>query len=121
MSRNPLGFNSDGDTLQSLNAEIDDLYKEVEELHQETAILMGLMSGSCAYFLQQLMVGHRQETGLSAEACEQIVVNALKRIVSSQERFGYDFLAEIQAVLQKMSRPIALDPYLEQVIGQQKQ
>jgi hypothetical protein len=99
---------------QELNQEIEDLYLEVEELHRESALLTGLMAGSYAYFLQRLMLGHQGESGLSAQECEQIVVDALKRIRSSQSRFEYDFLSEIQAALQKMSRPLPLDPYLDQ-------
>jgi hypothetical protein len=100
---------------QELNQEIEDLYLEVEELHRETAVLMGLMAGSYAYFLQRLMLAHQDSSGLSAQDCEKIVVDALKRVQSSQNRFEYDFLSEIQAVLQKMSQPLSLDPYLEQI------
>ena len=112
MFGNSHALNNSNDDIQSLNQEIDELYKEVEDLHQETAMLMGIMAGSYAYFLQHLMLGHQHQTGLTVEVCEQIVVDALKRIQSSQERFGYDFLAEIQAVLQKMNQPIPLEPYL---------
>jgi hypothetical protein len=100
---------------QQLNQEIEDLYLEVEELHRETALLTGLMAGSYAYFLQKLMLGHQGQAGLSAEECEQIVVDALKRIQSSQKRFELNFLAEIETVLQKMSQPLPLEPYLQQM------
>jgi hypothetical protein len=100
---------------QELNQEIEDLYLEVEELHRETAILAGLMAGSYAYFLQRLMLAHQDQTGLSSQDCEKIVVDALNRVQSSQNRFEYDFLSEIQAVLQKMSQPLSLDPYLQQI------
>jgi hypothetical protein len=79
---------------QQLNQEIEDLYLEVEELHRETALLTGLMAGSYAYFLQKLMLGHQGQAGLSAEECEQIVV---------------------ETVLQKMSQPLPLEPYLQQM------
>lgn len=100
-----------GDLLMELNREIDDLYLEVEALHEETALLQGLMAGSCAYFMHQLMLAHQGQNGLTAAACEQIVVDALKRMQSTQERFGYEVLSEIEAVLQKMSRPLSLEPY----------
>lgn len=100
---------------QELNQEIEDLYLEVEELHRETALLTGLMAGSYAYFLQHLMLGHQSQTGLSTQDCEKIVVDALMRVQASQNRFEYDFLSEIQAVLQKMSQPLSLDPYLQQI------
>jgi hypothetical protein len=99
------------DRLQALNQEIDDLYLEVEELHHETAVLQGLMAGSCAYFMQQLMLGHQSQTGLTAQVCEQIVINALQRILSTQNRFGYEVLPEIEAVLEQMSQPLSLDRY----------
>lgn len=118
-SGNSQELNASNDDLQSLNQalnqEIEELYQEVEDLHRETAMLMGLMAGGYAYFLQRLMLAHQQPMGLTPDACEQIVVDALKRILSSQERFGYDFLAEIQAVLQKMHQPMPLDAYLARV------
>lgn len=101
---------------QELNQEIEDLYLEVEELHRETALLTGLMAGSYAFFLQHMMLAHQNQMGLSAQDCEKIIVDALKRVQSSQDRFEYDFLSEIQAVLQKMSQPLSLDPYLQQIL-----
>jgi hypothetical protein len=101
--------------IEALNREIDDLYHEVEELHHETEMLQGVMAGSCAYFIHQLMLGHQSQQGLSSEQCQRIVVDALKRILSSQKRFEYDFLTEIEAVLAKMSQPAALNDYLEKI------
>ncbi|OLP20360.1 hypothetical protein BST81_01100 [Leptolyngbya sp. 'hensonii'] len=111
----------DREDLQSLNREIDDLYAEVEDLHQQTAMLTGFLAGGYAYFLQRFMLAHQQQTGMTPEVCEQIVVDALKRILSSQKRFEFDFLAEIQTVLNKMSQPIPLDPYLGQIEDSKQQ
>lgn len=120
MSQNLPEFNSrdEDNNPELLNQEIEALYEEVEDLHRETDVLTGLMAGGYAYFLQQLMRGHQHQTGLTAEACEQILLDALKRILSSQERFGYDFLTDIQSALQKMSQPLALEIYLQKIDGQ---
>ncbi|MBW4552856.1 MAG: hypothetical protein KME35_17355 [Aphanocapsa sp. GSE-SYN-MK-11-07L] len=98
-------------SIEALNREIDDLYREVEELHHETAMLQGVMAGSCAYFIHQLVLGHQSQQGLSPEQCQQLVIDALKRIRSSQNRFEYDFLTDIEAVLDKMHLSNALKDY----------
>ncbi len=93
--------------------EIKSLIDEVDELRHENAVLLGLMSGGYAYFFRQLMVGHQNLQGLSAEVCDRILVDALKRVMSTQARFGYDYLAEIEAALEKMTMTVPLKPYLE--------
>ncbi len=102
-------------SIEALNREIDDLYHEVEELHHETAMLQGVMAGSSAYFIHQLMLGHQSQQGLSAEQCQQLVVDALKRLRSSQNRFEYDFLTDIEAILEKKYPSNPLKDYLEQI------
>lgn len=95
------------------SAEIsEDIQQELEALRHENALLMGLMTGGYAYFLRQLMVGHQH--GLSAAACEQAIVDALKRVLSTQERFGCEYLAEIEDVMSKMTQTVALEPFLQQ-------
>jgi hypothetical protein len=94
------------------SAEIpEDLQQELETLRHENALLMGLMTGGYAYFLRQLMVGH--QNGLSAADCEQTIVDALKRVISTQERFECEYLAEIDAILSKMTQTIALEPFIQ--------
>lgn len=89
----------------------EDLQQTLETLRHENALLMGLMTGGYAYFLRQLMVGHHH--GLSAVQCEQAIVDALKRVLSTQERFDCEYLADIEAILLKMTHATALEPYLE--------
>jgi hypothetical protein len=89
----------------------EDLQHELETLRHENALLMGLMTGGYAYFLRQFMVGFQK--GLSAADCEQAIVDALKRVLSTQDRFDCEYLADIEAILAKMSHTVALDPYLE--------
>jgi hypothetical protein len=89
----------------------EDLQQELETLRHENALLMGLMTGGYAYFLRQLMVGH--QNGLSAADCEQTIVDALKRVISTQERFECEYLAEIDAILSKMTQTIALEPFIQ--------
>jgi hypothetical protein len=95
------------------SAEIpEDLQQELEALRHENALLMGLMTGGYAYFLRQLMVGH--QNGLSAADCEQAIVDALKRVLSTQERFGCEYLTEIEDVMSKMTQTTALAPFIQQ-------
>ncbi len=89
----------------------EDLQQELETLRHENALLMGLMTGGYAYFLRQLMVGH--QNGLSAADCEQAIVDALKRVISTQERFDCEYLTEIEAILSKMTQTIALEPFIQ--------
>jgi hypothetical protein len=91
----------------------EDIQQELETLRHENALLMGLMTGGYAYFLRQLMVG--QLNGLSVADCEQAIVDALKRVLSTQERFGCEYLAEIEAILSKMTQSVSLQPYLKKI------
>jgi hypothetical protein len=93
--------------------EIKSLIDEADELRHENAVLLGLMAGGYAYFFRQLMLGHQTSDGLSAEVCDRILVDALKRVMSTQARFGYEYLAEIEAALEKMTMTVPLTPYLE--------
>jgi hypothetical protein len=93
--------------------DINSLINEVDELRHENAVLLGLMAGGYAYFFRQLMMGHQTAQGLSAEVCDRILVDALKRVMSTQARFGYEYLAEIEAALEKMTMAVPLKPYLE--------
>lgn len=89
----------------------EDLQQELEALRHENALLTGLMTGGYAYFLRQFMVG--LHNGLGAVACEQAIVDALKRVLSTQERFDCEYLADIETILLKMTHTVALEPYLE--------
>jgi hypothetical protein len=89
----------------------EDVQQELDALRHENALLMGLMTGGYAYFLRQFMVGH--QNGLSAQACQQAIVDALKRVLSTQERFDCEYLADIEAILLKMTHTVALEPYIE--------
>jgi hypothetical protein len=88
----------------------EDVQQELDALRHENALLMGLMTGGYAYFLRQFMVGY--QNGLSAEDCEQAIVDALKRMLSTQDRFDCEYLADIEAILLKMTHTVALEPYI---------
>ena len=88
---------------------------DLSTLLEEHKLLLGLMVGGSAYFLRQLMIGHQSGQGLTAQECEQAIVDALKRIHATQERFGYEYLSEIEAVLHKMSQTVPLAPYVQKV------
>jgi hypothetical protein len=88
-----------------------DIQQELDTLQHENALLMGLMTGGYAYFLRQFMVGC--QNGLSTSDCEQAIVDALKRVLSTQDRFACEYLADIEAILLKMTHTVALDPYVE--------
>lgn len=105
----------------SLNREIDTLYEEVEELHGETGMLMGLMAGSFAFFIKQLMAAHQSQTPIAPHQCEQMVIDALRRMVSTQHRFDADLVSEIRATLKKMNQAESLQPYLDKAISQYEQ
>jgi hypothetical protein len=90
----------------------EDIQQELDTLRHENALLMGLMTGGYAYFLRQFMVGG--QNGLSAADCDQAIVDALTRVLSTQERFDCEYLAEIEAILLKMTHTVALEPYVEQ-------
>jgi hypothetical protein len=101
------------DSHPNLNdSNIEELLQELEVLRQENSVLQGLMMGGYAYFLRQFMVGHLTSNGLAASICEETILDALQRILSTQNRFGYEYLSEIEAVLQKMTQTVPLDPYL---------
>lgn len=101
------------DILSKLNDEIDELYAEVEALHEETDLLLGLMSGSFAYFMSRLMTAHQAGQSISPEQCEQIVIDALRRVLSTQNRFNYDLICEIQTTFSKIDETHLLLSYLE--------
>jgi hypothetical protein len=89
--------------------------EEIELLLHENDILLGLMAGSYAYFLRQLMVGQQSPEGLSPGVCEQTIIDALRRVQSTQLRFGYEYLQEIETALSKMTQTLPLEPYLSQI------
>lgn len=91
--------------------------EELELLRYENEILLGLMAGGYAYFMRQLMVGQQTPEGLSPQVCEQTIVDALRRVRSTQERFGYEYLVEIEAVLERMTQTLPLASYLSQGEG----
>ena len=101
--------------MQQDPKDIDAQEQELELLRQEKMILLGLMAGGYAYFLRQFMIGHHNPAGLSPDLCEQTILDALKRVISTQERFGYEYLSEIEAALARMSQAHPLAPYVKQV------
>jgi hypothetical protein len=94
---------------------MEELYQELELLRHENDILLGLMAGGYAYFLRQLMVGQQTPDGLSPDVCEQTIIDALRRVQSTQTRFGYEYLEEIEAVLARMTKTLPLASYLESI------
>ena len=93
---------------------ISDL-EELELLRYENDILLGLMAGGYAYFLRQLMIGQQSPEGLSSFVCRQTIIDALRRVQSTQTRFGYEYLQEIEAVLEKMTQTLPLKSYLSEI------
>ena len=93
---------------------MEELYQELELLRHENDILLGLMAGGYAYFLRQLMVGQQTSEGLSSDVCKQTIIDALQRVQSTQTRFGYEYLEEIEAVLARMTKTLPLASYLEE-------
>ncbi len=91
----------------------EELYRELELLRHENDILLGLMAGGYAYFMRQLMVGQQTPDGLSSDVCEQTIIDALRRVQSAQARFGYEYLEEIEAVLNRMTKTMPLESYLK--------
>ena len=59
---------------------MEELEQELEALRQENTLLQGLMTGGYAYFLHHFMIGHQSQMGLTSNACEQIVIDAIKRV-----------------------------------------
>ena len=104
------------DSTAALNREIDELYEEVEALHDESGMLLGLMSGSFAFFIKHLISAHQSGEALEPEACERMVVNALQRVLSTQNRFDYDLISEIQNTFRKMDETGMLTQYLDKAI-----
>jgi hypothetical protein len=94
-----------------------DIQEELDALRHDNALLLGLMAGGYAYFLRQFMIGH--QNGLSAADCEQTILDALKRVLSTQERFSCEYLAEIEAALAKMTQTVPLEPYLQKITAPQ--
>lgn len=94
---------------------MEDLYQELELLRHENDILLGLMAGGYAYFLRQLMVGQQSPNGLPPDVCEQTIIDALRRVQSTQTRFGYEYLEEIEAVLNRMTKTLPLPSYLKKI------
>jgi hypothetical protein len=94
---------------------IEALQQELDTLRHDNDVLLGLMTGGYAYFIRQFMVGHQSTEGLSAAVCEQTILDALKRVISTQERFGCEYLSDIAATLAKMSQTVPLEPYLQQL------
>lgn len=95
----------------------EELQKELDALRHDNALLLGLMAGGYAYFLRQLMIGHQK--GLSPADCEQTILDALKRVLSTQERFSCEYLVDIAAALAKMTQTVPLEPYLEKITAAQ--
>jgi hypothetical protein len=101
---------------------IEELQQELEALRHDNDVLLGLMTAGYAYFIRQFMVGHQSAQGLSAAVCEQTILDALKRVISTQERFGCEYLNDIAAILAKMTQTVPLEPYLKQLSeGETKQ
>ncbi|WP_299416051.1 hypothetical protein [Acaryochloris sp. IP29b_bin.148] len=94
---------------------MEELEQELETLRQENTLLQGLMTGGYAYFLHHFMVGHQSQMGLTADACEKIVIDALKRVLSTQNRFDCEYLSEIEAILNQMTTVVPIEPYLQQI------
>jgi hypothetical protein len=95
----------------------EDLQEELDALRHDNALLLGLMAGGYAYFLRQFMIGHQK--GLSAADCEQTILDALKRVLSTQQRFSCEYLEEIEAALAKMTQTVPLEPYLQKIAAAQ--
>lgn len=108
---------SSPDTLEMLNQEIHELYEEVEDLHAETGMLMGLMAGSFAYFSKYLLAASQSDQGLSPEECESIWMEAIGRVLSTQRKFDYDLVKEIRDTLGKMKGAPDLQQYFDQAIA----
>jgi hypothetical protein len=94
---------------------MEELETELEVLRDENATLLGLMAGGYAYFLRRFIIGHQNQNGLTPEECEDTIMDALRRVMSTQERFGYEYLEEIESVLEKMTT-VSLKPYLQKSI-----
>lgn len=109
------GLDHDVNCLLPSLSTMENLEQELEALRQENTLLQGLMTGGYAYFLHHFIVGHQSEMGLSAEACEKIVVDALRRVLSTQDRFQCEYLSEIEAILNKMTTVVPIEPYLQKV------
>ncbi|NJK42078.1 MAG: hypothetical protein HC934_13495 [Acaryochloridaceae cyanobacterium SU_2_1] len=92
---------------------MQDSEQELNDLKGENSLLLGLMVGGYAYFLHHLMLGHQNEQGLSAATCEQIVVDALKRVLTTQDRFACEYLDDLEKTLAQMTRVLSLEPYLQ--------
>ena len=105
------------DSPTDLNREIDDLYEEVESLHDETGMLLGLMSGSFGFFLKHLITAHQGGDAIAPEDCEQMVIDALRRVLSTQHKFNYDLISEIRDVMLKMDESGSFARYLDKAVS----
>ena len=99
---------TEGNAAQTADAEL-------ELLRYENDVLLGLMAGGYAYFLRQLMIGQQSAEGLSPLVCKQTIIDALRRVQATQTRFGYEYLQEIEAVLEKMTQTLPLESYLSEI------
>lgn len=91
------------ESLDNLNREINGLYEEVEDLHGETGMLMGLMAGSFAYFSKHLLAASQAGKSISPDECEAIWLDAIKRVISTQKKFDYDLVKEIRSIIGRMN------------------
>jgi hypothetical protein len=96
---------------QELDQEVEDAYLEIEELHQLTALLLGVIGGSVAYFTHHLIQAHQSGAGLPPETCAALVQDSLRRLQSTQTRFGVNLRQEIEAVLIRLESTQSLDTY----------
>jgi hypothetical protein len=113
-----MALNAVTEPPQDFNS-ITDLQQELEALRHDNEVLLGLMTGGYAYFIRQFMVGHQSAQGLSAAVCEQTILDALKRVMSTQERFGCEYLNDIAAILAKMTQTVPLEPYLKRLSAEE--
>ena len=91
------------ESVENLNREINDLYEEVEDLHGETGMLTGLMAGSFAYFSKFLLAASRDDKAITPKECEDIWLDAVKRVISTQQKFDYDLVKEIRSTIGRMN------------------
>jgi hypothetical protein len=107
--------NFDPDHLDPIEQTAQTADAELELLRYENDVLLGLMAGGYAYFLRQLMIGQQSTEGLSPLVCKQTIIDALRRVQATQTRFGYEYLQEIEAVLEKMTQTLPLESYLSEI------
>ena len=76
-----------------------------------------MLSGSFAFFLKHLIAALHAQSPLSPSDCEQIIQDALKRVISSQNRFNYDLVSDIHTTLGKMKNAEDVQTYFDQAIA----